>query len=81
LLIGRYLVITGLIGCLSVPGNWAASGLTSFQVREVLFGRCGFSSALAGDFFFVLPQYAGHQAAGTYIGDYDRPMENNRAIV
>ena len=73
LLIGAISFITGLIGCLSVTWQWAASGFGPlFQVREVLFWSMWLFLGLQAIFSSFFLSMLGI-SRGTYIGDYDRP--------
>jgi hypothetical protein len=75
LLIGAISFVTGLVGCLSVTWQWAASGFGPlFQVREVLFWSMWLFLGLQAIFSSFFLSMLGI-SRGTYIGDYERPNE------
>jgi hypothetical protein len=71
LLIGAISFFTGLIGCVSVVWEWAATGFGPlFQVREVLFWSMWLflgMQAIFSSFFLSMLGIS----RGTFIGDYD----------
>jgi hypothetical protein len=71
LLIGAISFLAGLVGCVSVVWEWAASGFGPlFQVREVLFWSMWLFLGMQVIFSSFFLSMLGI-SRGTYIGDYD----------